>query len=82
MLSCKDVSKIISESFDKKLPLSTRVRLRVHLMMCKLCCSLRETMTLIESEVRRQTLDRQAVDPTVPKLSDAARERINESLRA
>jgi len=37
MRSCRDTTKLLSESMDRDLPLRTRVGLRLHLMMCKYC---------------------------------------------
>jgi predicted anti-sigma-YlaC factor YlaD len=37
MLSCKDVSKLLSERLDRQLGLMERVRLRMHLVMCTGC---------------------------------------------
>ncbi len=37
VFNCKDVSSLISRSLDKKLPISTRLGIKFHLMMCKLC---------------------------------------------
>jgi hypothetical protein len=37
MLSCKDVSKLLSDRLDRQLGLMERVRLRIHLVMCTGC---------------------------------------------
>ena len=37
MLSCKDVSKLLSDRLDRQLGLMERVRLRMHLVMCTGC---------------------------------------------
>lgn len=37
MLSCKDVSKLLSDRLDRRLGLMERVRLRMHLLMCSGC---------------------------------------------
>lgn len=37
MLTCRDISKLVSESLDRDLPLRFRVELRLHLMMCGFC---------------------------------------------
>lgn len=81
MLNCRDTSRIISESFDRKLPVWTRVGLRLHLWMCKLCRSYKETMTLVEAEVKRQAQEGGEESPTSAKLTDAAKERLEASLR-
>jgi hypothetical protein len=35
--SCKDISKLISMGMDRELSWSERVRLRLHLLMCRNC---------------------------------------------
>ena len=37
MLSCKDISQLLSESMDRTLPFYQRMLIRLHLLMCKYC---------------------------------------------
>lgn len=37
MLSCKDVSQIISQSLDRPLTMRERFALKLHLLICKYC---------------------------------------------
>ncbi|TAK83523.1 MAG: zf-HC2 domain-containing protein [Betaproteobacteria bacterium] len=37
MLSCKDVSTLLSDRLDRKLSLRERISLRIHLAMCTGC---------------------------------------------
>lgn len=37
MMKCEEVSKLVSLSLDRALPLHQRLGIRLHLMMCKLC---------------------------------------------
>jgi anti-sigma factor RsiW len=37
MLTCREVAEIASEYLDDELPLLRRMRVRVHLMMCRRC---------------------------------------------
>lgn len=37
MLSCKDVSSLLSDQLDRKLSFMERARLRIHLAMCTGC---------------------------------------------
>ena len=37
MLTCKEVSHLLSEAQDRKLPLGERLPLRLHLFMCAGC---------------------------------------------
>ncbi len=37
MTSCKEVSDLLSTSLDTRLPVSRRIGLRFHLLLCKMC---------------------------------------------
>lgn len=57
MMKCEEVSKLVSQSLDRKLPLYQRIGVRLHLMMCKLCTQnyrqlldLRRTLNLFMNE--------------------------------
>ena len=75
MLTCKDISKLISESLDRKLPLRKRIGVKFHLMMCSLCRTYNRQMLALRSTLQRAS---DAVPPE--RLSDEARGRIKKSL--
>ena len=81
MLSCKDVTKLVSESMDRTLPLGKRVGVRLHLLICKLCRRYERQLLLIRETARRLAA---IEDPPVLSagelLSAEARERIRRSL--
>ena len=37
MLSCEEVTQLVSESLDRKLPLRKRLAVRIHYLFCKAC---------------------------------------------
>ncbi len=76
MLSCKEVSELVSQSLDRQLSLRERLGVRVHLMMCRMCRRYRRQITFI-SKATRQLLGRRS--PTT--LPPEARERIEEALK-
>ncbi len=81
MLSCKDVTQLISESMDHSLPLGKRIGVRIHLLMCRFCERYERQLLLIRETVRRLA----AVEETpeglfLGHLSEDARERIRQSL--
>lgn len=81
MLSCKEATRLVSESFDRTLPLNQRIALRVHLLLCKFCNRYRKHLLLIREAIRRHP-DRveSHEEPPSPSLSPEARERIKRSL--
>lgn len=82
MLSCKDVTKLLSESMDRSLPLGKRIGVRLHLIICKWCARYERQLLLI-----RETAMRLAATVGAPgesfgdTLSEEARERIRESIK-
>lgn len=81
MLSCKDVTRLLSESMDHSLPLGKRVGVRLHLLVCKFCARYERQLLLIRETVRRlvTTGDRPGESPR-ETLSAEARERIRKAL--
>ena len=81
MLSCKDVTRLISESMDHSLPLGKRIGVRFHLLICKFCARYERQLLLIRETVRRLAApeDTYVSLPGEP-LSEEAKERIQKSL--
>jgi len=82
MLSCKDVTKLLSESMDRSLPLGKRIGVRLHLLICKFCARYERQLLLIRETARRLAATVEAPggafgDP----LSEEARARIREAMK-
>ncbi len=77
MFSCKKITGMISESMDRKLPLSRRMGIRFHLMMCSLCRRYEQQLLFIRSVLR---WDKETDDISGQSLPDDARERIEKKL--
>ena len=82
MLSCKDVTRLLSESMDRSLPLGKRVGVRFHLLICRFCARYERQLLQIRETVRR-LVGTEETDggPLGEPLSEEARARIRESLR-
>jgi len=80
MLTCKDVSKLVSDSLDRTLPLRQRIAVRLHLMMCRMCRAYQKQTLLLRNAVKTyaRSLDKQ--DPSEHLPEDAA-QRIKEALK-
>jgi predicted anti-sigma-YlaC factor YlaD len=50
---CKDISKLVSQSLDRKLPLRLRMEIRLHLMMCSICRTYRKRLFFIHNLLQR-----------------------------
>lgn len=82
MISCREATRLVSLSMDKELPLASRIRLRLHVFICKGCARFERQLLLIREALRRPDgpWDREEAAPGLT-LSDEARERILQSLR-
>jgi len=47
--SCQQVSQLVSDSHERQLTLSERLRLRLHLLMCSLCKAYERDIRLLKS---------------------------------
>jgi hypothetical protein len=82
MLSCKEVSYLVSESLDRTLPFWQRLQVRLHLLMCRFCARFRKQTLFLRDAARHYMM---AVEDTEvaasPGLSPEARDRIKRSLK-
>lgn len=56
MFNCKEVSRLVSELLDRKLPLYQRMGIRIHLLMCKFCRRFQQQLMLIRATLRAESL--------------------------
>ena len=82
MLRCREVSKLVSESMERQLPLRQRMELWMHFTLCRLCAGFARQVRLLRRAAQQDPEllvgDRSAPEAT---LSPAARERIKDVLR-
>jgi len=52
MLSCKNVTHLLSESQDRKLALAERLQLKIHLAMCEGCTRYKQQIGFIRRACR------------------------------
>ena len=79
---CTDVTGLVSQSMDRMLPISTRIKLRLHLMICEGCAQYRQQLLNIRQALQRPTSPFQDPRQDEPPLSPAAQARLKEALRA
>jgi len=81
MLSCKDVTRLLSESMDRSLPLGKRIGVRMHLLICRFCARYERQLLLIRETVRRiSATEGGPAGAAGETLSEEARERIRNIL--
>jgi len=57
MLSCKEITHLLSESQDRKLNLSEKFHLQMHLAMCKGCKNFKNKMNFLRAACKRYRKD-------------------------
>ena len=74
MLSCKEVSRLVSESLDRKRPFWKRVSVWIHLSLCRLCRGFRNDLLKLRDTARQYANDIK-MDASEPNsaLSEEAR---------
>ena len=80
MSSCKEVSRLISESLERKLPIQKRITIRIHLLYCEFCSAYKKQMLLLREATNRLG-NNEAIPGSASPLSPGARERIKDSLK-
>lgn len=53
MKTCKEVHRLVIEGQDRRLPLSQRIAVRIHLLLCGACRRFEAQMELLRRAVRR-----------------------------
>lgn len=78
--SCRDVTRLASESMDRTLPLSTRIQLQLHYWICQACTEYRRQLLVLRQATTRSATKTHAQAGT--QLSSAAEARLKEAFRA
>lgn len=79
-MNCQKISRMVSDSMDRKLPLYQRLGIRMHLLMCKYCYRYRKQLFFLRKVIQKTTDWDEATGAETP-MPEAARERINASLQ-
>lgn len=70
MLSCREVTRLVSDSHERRLGLQERMSLRMHLAMCSACSKFEQQMATV-----REALHRFAESETPGEGADGPQER-------
>jgi len=77
---CKEVTRMVSESMDTELPWGQRMKMRMHLSMCKYCSRFKKQLELLRKA--SQSLAAHPVEPDASSvLSQDVRDHIKKALR-
>lgn len=53
ILSCKEVTRLVSQGMDRRLPFGRRVALRVHFAVCEGCANFSRQLQMIRESIAR-----------------------------
>jgi len=81
MLSCKEVSELVSKSMEVPLPLPVRIKLYFHLFICKLCRRYKAQMAFLRKVLKKLVQEAQEGNLfSSASLSHEAKENISKKL--
>ncbi len=79
--TCRDMTRLLSDSMDRTLPFHVRLRMRLHLLTCVLCKGYKHQLGLMRDLLRKDGARLIEADrPQKPCLSAEAKERIQRAL--
>jgi len=81
MLTCKDVSKLLSQSFDRSLTLMEKIGLRFHFLICKPCPKVSQQLTFLHNAGKRLATEPEDILSSQSGLSPEAQGRILKKLQ-
>ena len=80
MLSCKEASRLISQSLDRRLSWKERFNLRLHLLICDVCKRFSYQLDLMRQAIRQMTSQAE-LDEQI-KLPEDAKSRIAQAIES
>ena len=80
MLSCKEVSMMVSESMDREFPLHRRLLMTAHLFMCKYCNRFKKQLLILRNAAGLENFHEEDLGRS-PSLSKEIRDRIKQAMR-
>lgn len=79
MLSCKEVTRLASESLDRDLSFKEHVAMKLHLMMCRMCQRYSKQLKFIAFVTKKLSTEEDEIN-RIPGLSKEAGKRINKKI--
>jgi len=80
MLRCREISQLVSESLEHKLPWRVRVHVAVHLLMCRFCGGFARQVRQLRRAVQQHPERLLDAGSPPPRLPDATKQRIRKAL--
>ena len=81
MLNCKDMTKLISDSLERKISVRQRMELWLHIMMCGMCRRFRSNIIELRKRVRGSKGLLDQADIATAALPPATKARLEEAVK-
>ncbi len=81
MFSCKKAAQLLSESLDRKLTFWQRARLRVHLVICRMCAGFARDMQRLDAAMQKYAQQIESDSTAKATLRPEARLRILQAIK-
>lgn len=81
MLSCTEITQLISQSLDRNLSFWERLGMRIHILYCSACSRYRRQVQFLRRAMQRWAASAEEAYAAMPGLTEAARERIKRAIR-
>lgn len=65
MFNCKEVTRLVSESLDRKLPIHQRTGIRLHLFMCEFCTRYQQQLMFLRKILRSSAMYDEDTEPYI-----------------
>jgi hypothetical protein len=62
MFNCKEITRMVSGSLDRALPIYQRMGIRIHLMMCKFCTRYRRQLLILSEAIRLKPIQGEEIE--------------------
>lgn len=80
MMSCKDMSELISLAQDQRLSIRQKMMLRMHLFFCEACSRFDKQIRFLNRAMENYVQNHSSGDDTKKSLPEDAKERIRRAL--
>ena len=81
MLTCREVTKLVSESMESRLSWRKRVGMRIHFMMCVSCARYRRQLFTIRKLIHNYLSEEESQTDAGDHLSPESRQRMKRALK-
>lgn len=81
MLSCREMTKLISDSLESKLSIRQRMELWFHIMMCGMCRRFRANIIELRKRLRGSKARLEQIEEITTPLPQATKSRLEAAIK-